>query len=217
MNPITSYSDFMTYMWHNYSHSTLVPILLIKPSSILVLNETHHLQRALDCMFDHFDYLTGDRLIYFLPGYAHRPGSGFMELFYNHRSLRESDSIIEIRRLGKIYYNNEYFTDFIEQLSNSASTFNYYGAAELLLVKYIVTTNREKKGFDYSDIHRYNLSNILTQRGTIEHVLHFLEMVVETMCRKINRKANKKIICNEADMDDILTVIDYIYRGIIND
>lgn len=213
MNPVTSYSEFMDYMRHNYNHDTLVPVLLIEPSTIFLLNEAYHLQYTLNCMFDRFDILTGDKLIYFLPGYAHYPGLSLSTIFQGHRPIHENDSIIEITRLGNIYYNNKYFTDFIEQLEIHAPDFDYFGATELLLIKYIATPDSTNGDFEYSNINRYNLSEILIKNHRIRAVEHFLHMVVETMCKR-DREGTVHTIAN---MERVLAEINQIYKGFVTD
>lgn len=178
MNPITSYQEFIVYMKHSYHVDKLIPVVLVKPSTISLLSRRF----PLDCIFDYYDHLTGEDVIFFMPGYAHHPGLAFRQVFHNNRPVHENDIIIRIERLGNICYSNQDFVAFIDDLRREIPDFKYYGSTELLLLKYVA----EVGDFDFSDIHRYDLTQIfLKSNGEWHPVENFLEMTVNFM-----RKAN---------------------------
>lgn len=78
MNPARTYEEFLEIM-HYFSHndtSQLIPVVIIKPSTISHLNQTGDLSR----LFDYFDYRSDD-IQFFLPGYCHSPILGLSILF----------------------------------------------------------------------------------------------------------------------------------------
>lgn len=83
---------------------------------------------------------------------------------------------LQIQRLGVIYYNNHAFIEFIEYIERSAPSFRYYGDTELVFIKYLDSI----QGFDFTDVHRYNLSNlfILDQPQNQRALRRFLEVTI---------------------------------------
>lgn len=138
-----------------------VPVVLIKPESIYWFNKDY----IIDRLFDYFDYRT-DKIQFFLPGYTNSPEydlsvekGGDIPLFTKKHGFIE----LRMKRLGDIYYNNESFVEFVKKLEDESKTFRYFGDTELLFIKY----DTENQCFDFSDIHRYNLSALLY--NNVEH------------------------------------------------
>lgn len=179
MNPITSYQEFIGYMRNSYYVDKLIPVVLVKPSTISLLSRRF----PLDCIFDYFDYRSGEDIIFFMPGYAHHPGLEFSQVFHNNRPIHENDIIIKIERLGNICYSNKDFVAFIDDLRRKNPEFEYYGSTELLFLNYIA----EVGDFDFSDIHRYDLTQIFLNNNQEWYpVERFLEMTVDFMRRANN-------------------------------
>lgn len=72
MNPIVSYKDFLDYnKWMKTTLNSYVPVVLMRPVSVLMMNENHYL----DYIFDYYDHRTGE-IQFFFPGYMQNPSKG---------------------------------------------------------------------------------------------------------------------------------------------
>lgn len=183
MNPVCSYHDFLEFMQYSSDgQDKLIPILLIKPSSILYLNR----KRFLGNVFSYFDKRSGQHIQFFLPGYAHYPDIAFAEIFPMMQPYKCDAVAFSIERLGRIYYSERAFVDFIEKLEEHAPHFIYRGDTELLFIKYLANPQCDIGQFDFSEIHRYNISRLFCSQhirsikdfDRLNHVAHFLEDVI---------------------------------------
>lgn len=190
MNPVSSYHDFMKFLQYSGdNHDKLIPIVLIKPSVMLYLNREHLLERT----FSHFDIRSGENIQFFLPGYFHYPSTAFHPILVDVRPYSEEAIALTTRRLGKIYYNESNFIEFIEKLENGSSEFIYRGDTELIFLKYTMGEQHNFGSFDFSKINRYNLTKLfysqryqgLDEYERLRYVERFLEDVL-----LIIRKAN---------------------------
>lgn len=178
MNPVISYTDFMEFMrWSSNNQTQLLPVLLMKPSTMLYLNREHHL----DQVFDYFDRRSKE-VQFFLPGYSHYPSTVFADLLPRVRPYNENAIALNLHRLKKIYYSDNDFIEFIELLESNALNFHYYGNTELLFIKYIPGSDSELGTFDFSTMHRFNLSNMYySYQKELFPVERFLEEVLHTI------------------------------------
>lgn len=183
MNPVSSYHDFMEFLQYSRDNNDkLIPIVLIKPSAMLYLNREHFLEH----IFDYFDNRSGKSIQFFLPGYAHYPGTAFPHILADVRPYNEDAIALTIRRLGKIYYSEKDFIGFIEKLESGSSKFFYRGDTELVFLKYIAGEGHNLGSFDFSKLYRYNLSKIfysqkyhgLDEYSRLHHIENFLEDVI---------------------------------------
>lgn len=187
MNPVISYRDFMQYMaWSSNNHSQLLPVVLIKPSTLLYLNREYQL----DHLFDYFDRRSGDDVQFFLPGYSHYPSTSFLQytsLLPEVKPYNQNAVALNLTRLKKIYYSENDFISFVEILEQNAPAFRYYGNTELLFIKYIPGIDRALGRFDFSNIHKYNLSQIY-----YDHQEHFypVERILEEVLHAIRSRQN---------------------------
>lgn len=188
MNPVCSYHDFLEFLrYSSDNRDKLIPVLLIKPSTILHLNR----EGMLDHHFDYFDRRSGENVQFFLPGYAHYPSLDFAEIFPNVRPYAKDAVALTTRRLGKIYYSEKAFVEFIEKIEDSSPDFIYRGDTELLFIKYLANTDYKIGSFDFCNIHSYNLSRLFYSQNIDEipyniqlsRVSHFLEDVIFEMRR----------------------------------
>lgn len=100
MDPVSSYNDFLKILIHyQENNDRLIPIILIKPSTMLYLNR----ELLLEHIFDYFNIRTGGNVQFFLPGYAHYPDAAFGHFFAKVRPYNEDAIALRTRRLGKIY------------------------------------------------------------------------------------------------------------------
>lgn len=177
MNPVVSYKDFMEFMrWSNQDQ--LLPVILMKPSTLLYLNREHRL----DHIFDYFDRRSGKDVQFFLPGYAHYPSTAFPELLFNLHTYNEKAVALNLNRLKNIYYSDDDFIEFIELLENSSPCFRYYGNTELLFIKYIAGTDGALGKFDFTAIHRFNLSHMFyAHQESFYQIERFLEEVLHAI------------------------------------
>ena len=202
MNPVVSYNDFLDFLKSpKYNQDRLIPVLLIKPSTI---NYYYNQRIPLDRIFDYFDARTGDHIQFFLPGYAHYPDNISLDTLSQLYTYNENCVALNIRRLGKIYYSNKDFVKFIEELEKHALNFRYQGDTELLFIKYIANTQNEPGHFDFSQVYRFNLSNIFycrcnaqNEHARFQNVERFLELVIHTICI-VGNKEDKLIRSIEA-------------------
>lgn len=179
MNPVVSYYDFLRFM-RSFANGRdrLVPVLLIKPATVRLMNEN----RKLDYMLDYFDLRSRSDIQFFLPGYSHIPGQVLLDIEpHNRRTVA-----LNLERLHNVYYSNDDFIKFIELLEKRALGFRYYGETELIFIKYLVGIDGERGEFDFNTIHRYNLSQLYyrNERG-MDDVHRFLETVIHII-RSIN-------------------------------
>lgn len=194
MNPVLTYSDFLNYLrrYSNDEKRRYIPVLLIKPDTILYLNGEHRL----DYIFNYFDRRTGSRVDFFLPGYSHYPNLSFPESM-SYRPFDENVVALSLRRIGDIFYSDNAFVDFIELVEESCYQFRYYGDTELVFFLYDPGADESRGSFDFSLFHRYNLSKLfLSDNERLYSVRHFLEEVIheiietpndERLINKINR------------------------------
>lgn len=191
MNPVSSYDDIIEFLQYCSEKSDkLIPVFLIKPSTMLYLNREHFLEH----IFDYFDRRSGDRIQFFLPGYAHYPDLAFGNILSNVRQNNKDAIALTTRRLGEVYYSEKDFIGFIETLEKETSEFIYRGDAELLLLKYITGEKYNLGRFDFSKIYRYNLSKkFYAQRDynsdlymQLRRIQRFLEDVIFIMHRANN-------------------------------
>ena len=186
MNPVITFHDFLEYMEWSTNTDKLVPILLIKPSTILLLNQDHRINH----MFDYYDRRSGE-VQFFLPGYAHYPSLSFMDVFPNHRPFNSDAIALHLTRLRTIYYSDNDFIDFIETIEHFAPSFRYYGNTELLFLKYISKKGSNHGRFDFSDLHRYNISDIYhSNPRSLEHIL-------EAILHAIKNSKNDSMLIEE--------------------
>lgn len=193
MNPVSSYYDFMEFL-QNFrdNHDKLIPIVLIKPSVMLYLNQNYLLRD----IFRYFDRRTGDNIQFFLPGYYHYPSTAFQTILAEVRPYSEEAVAFTTRRLGTIYYNENNFIEFVEQLENGSSEFIYRGDTELIFLKYTRGEQYNLGSFDFSKINRYNLSNLfysqkhqdLDEYARLRCIEHFLEDVIFTIRKAGNNE-----------------------------
>lgn len=183
MNPVCSYHDFLEFLkYSSDNNDKLVPVFLIKPSTMLYLNCEYFLDRH----FDYFDSRSGQNVQFFLPGYAHYPDIAFDQIFPNVRPYTKDAVALTTRRLGKIYYSESAFVDFVERIEHGSQNFIYRGDAELFFIKYLANNQHEIGSFDFTNIHRYNLSELflaqsmhdVTGNERLIHITHFLEDVI---------------------------------------
>ena len=178
MNPVVSYDDFLEFMkYYNNPNikDRLIPVVLIKPISVIHINERGVLNR----IFDYFDSRTEKNIQFFLPGYAHFPTSAFAEVLPSYTPFNEDNIALRLNRLGTVYYNEKDFINFIKVLEEKDSSFKYYGDAELLFIKY--ESNCDYGDFDFSNIYRFSLSQLYFSnegyRG-LRRIEYFIEKVL---------------------------------------
>lgn len=188
MNPVISYRDFMQYMARSSNnHSQLLPVVLIKPSTLLYLNREYRL----DHLFDYFDRRTGNEVQFFLPGYSHYPSTSFLQsssILPEIKPYNQNAVALNLTRLKKVYYSDNDFLNFVEILEQNAQNFRYYGNTELLFIKYIPGRDSALGRFDFSNIHRYNLSQIYYDHQ--EHFYH-VERILEEVLHVIRFEHNE--------------------------
>lgn len=191
MNPVSSYNDFIKFLrYSNNNHNKLIPVFLIKPSTILYFNREH----SIDQIFDYFDRRSGDNVQFFLPGYAHYPDIAFHHIWAEVPPYNDNYVALNTGRLGKIYYSNNDFIEFIETLEKESPNFMYRGNPELLFIKYIPDTPYACGRFSFSNIYRYDLSKLfylnrtleLSEYERLEQVARFLESVIIAIRRSGN-------------------------------
>lgn len=204
MNPVSSYNDFLEFLIHHQENNDrLIPIILIKPGTLLYLNR----ELLLEHTFDYFDLRTGRNVQFFIPGYAHYPDAAFGHFFAEVRPYNEDAIAVRTRRLGTIYYSDKDFVEFIEKLENEYLDFKYRGDTELLFLKYSSSKTHKLGKLDFSSIYRYNLTKMfysneyrtLEQRHRMHEIEHFLEDVILAI-----RTAN--------DDKQLINTIDCIYE-----
>lgn len=189
MNPIVSYKDFLEHMrWANDKDEILVPVILIKPSTILLLNREHHLNH----LFEYYDRRTSE-VQFFLPGYSHYPNYPHEALFSNCRPYNSNTIALQLRRLKTIYYSENDFIEFVETIERNAPDFRYYGNTELLFMKYVAGIDDPLGHFDFSQIFRYNISTIYHNQPDrlefiFEAIIHCIRSANndDQMIKKIN-------------------------------
>lgn len=138
MNPVISYNDFLKFMqWSPNQNNRLIPVLLIKPSTVLYLNREH----MLDHLFDYYDRRSANDIQFFLPGYVHYPTTSFAEILPNWSPHNENTVAFKLSRLNNIYYSNDKFIDFVEVLERNIQDFKYYGDTVLFFIEYQADTN----------------------------------------------------------------------------
>lgn len=183
MNPVCSYHDFLEFLQYSPDNNDkLIPVFLVKPSAMLYLNRDGFLDR----FFDYFDRRCGESVHFFLPGYAHYPNLAFAEIFPMAQPYQSDAVALSTRRLGKIYYSDSSFVDFIEKLEESSPDFIYRGDSELLFIKYLAGHQHNNGKLDFSMIHRYNISKLfynhclngISDYHRLDHISHFLEDVI---------------------------------------
>lgn len=186
MNPVCSYHDFLEFLQYSSDNNDqMVPVFLVKPSTMLYLNRDGFLER----FFDYFDRRSGKSVHFFLPGYAHYPDLAFAEIFPMAQPYQSDAVALSTRRLGKIYYSDSSFVDFIEKLEESSPDFIYRGDSELLFIKYLAGHQHNNGKLDFSMIHRYNISKLfynhclngISDYHRLDHISHFLEDVIFEM------------------------------------
>ncbi|MBR2714680.1 MAG: hypothetical protein IKB73_00535, partial [Ruminococcus sp.] len=156
MNPVCSYNSFLEFLQYSHGNNDkLIPIFLIKPATMIYLNERLHL----DNHFNYFDRRAGRNVDFFLPGYAHYPSITFNQIFPNFNYSKDAIAL-DTERLGRIYYNNADFIEFIEILERNSFNFIYRGDTELLFIKYLSNNQHAKGTFDFTTIYRFNLSDL---------------------------------------------------------
>lgn len=197
MNPVSSYHDFIEFLQYSRDNSDkLIPIVLIKPSAMLYLNREHFLEH----IFDYFDNRSGKSIPFFLPGYAHYPDTAFTYILVDEPPYNEDAIALKTRKLGKIYYSEKDFIGFIEKLEDGYTEFFYRGDTELIFLKYIAGERYNLGGFDFSKLHRYNLSQIfysqkyhgLDEYSRLHHIENFLEDVI-LIIREAGKNEDKLI------------------------
>ncbi len=182
MNPVISYNDFLNFMRCSLNNQNkLIPVILIKPSTVLYLNSEYHL----DHIFDYFDRRTGKDIQFFLPGYSHYPSTSFSEILPNVRPYNKKAIALRVNRLNEIYYSDNDFVSFIELLEENVPSFRYYGHTELLFIKYISSTEDNLGRLDFNKFYRFNLSQIYYSNNhgyrdieiILEEVLHLIREI----------------------------------------
>lgn len=179
MNPVVSYNDFKEFLRRS-NQNQLLPVILMKPSTLLYLNREYRLGHA----FDYFDRRSGKDVQFFLPGYSHYPSTAFPELLSGFRAYNENAVALKLNRIKNVYYSDDDFIDFIELLENNSPGFRYYGSTELLFIKYIAGTDGALGEFDFTAIHRFNLSHMFYAHPDHERfyqIERFLEEVLHAM------------------------------------
>ena len=178
MNVIKSYKEFLEFLRHsNINKECIIPIVLIKPSTVLLLNRDHRL----DHLFDYYDERTG-RLKFFLPGYNHNPQKPWLSIYLLMDSIcqhKNRDNAIRIHRLGDIQYDNHAFTSFVDVLEHKIPDYHYYGDTELLFIKFIPSDNTITGDFDFQSYHVYNISALFHLHG-----YHSVERFIQIILKK---------------------------------
>ena len=176
MNPVVSYQDFIEFMrWSSNNQDQLLPVILMKPSTMLRLNQQHQLEH----IFDYFDRRSGKGVQFFLPGYSHYPDTAFADLLPDYCPYDKNAVALNLNRLKKIYYSDDDFINFIELFENNSPGFRYYGNTELLFVKYVAGTNGELGKFDFAVFYRFNLSHMYySNKESLYPIERFLEEVL---------------------------------------
>lgn len=183
MNPVCSYNDFLRFLRHSHTiQDRLIPVLLIKPIDMLYMNQESLFERA----FDYLDCRSGKHLHFFIPGYAHYPDLSFTTLLSSYPPCKEDAVAITAHRLGKIYYSNNAFVDFVERIERESPYFHYYGDMELMLIRYKLNAPDHSGALDFTELHRFNLSTLyfahrshdLTARERLLYIERFIENVI---------------------------------------
>lgn len=195
MNPVVSYKDIIDFMhWSQNNKDCFLPVILIKPETVLRLNS----ERRLDRIFNYFDRRSREDVQFFLPGYAHYPCSIYSQLLSTTPPYNKDTVALNLERLQSIHYSNNDFIEFIELIEKKAVGFRYYGDAELLFMKYVASKDGVLGHFDFNSFYRYNLSRLYYSRQeNFWYVEHFLEEVLH-----IIRCSN-----NDNEMFDIINSI----------
>ena len=150
MNAVVSYEEFLEIVSQKKKPiREYIPVVLIKPENIIMLNK----DGLLNIVFSYFDARTNE-IQFFLVGYLNSKNTGF---FVEKRKAKYNHYIaLEMERLGHIYYSNNAFAHFLDDLKNASDDFTYVGDTELIFIKY----ENGRQCFDFTDIHRYNLSEL---------------------------------------------------------
>lgn len=179
MKPVISYNDFLVFMqWTTNQKNRLIPVLLIKPSTVLYLNR----ELMLDHLFDYYDRRTANDIQFFLPGYAHYPTTSFAEILPNRSPHNENTVALRLSRLNNIYYSNDRFIDFVEILERNIQSFNYYGDTVLFFIEYLAGANGEVGRFNFKKHYQFNLSELYySNNQNIKRIDLFLESVIHAI------------------------------------
>lgn len=188
MNPVLSYSDFQEYMRYADVRGQIIPIILIKPSVILDNIRTHRL----DLDFEYFHNRTGDRVTFFLPGYAHYPRLECGELLSKYRPWDKNAIAFTINDRD-IYYSNKAFVDFVGILEQRSNAFHYYGNTELLLVRFNCGEEYRIGDIDFRAIHRFDLTQLFLAGGSEDRGYHIVNTFLENVYHELIRFSDEDI------------------------
>lgn len=195
MNLISSFEDFLNYLQYSGNdNERLIPILLIRPSTIIHTNNVH----SLDPVLDYYDVRTG-AVQFYLPGYKQFPGMTLRHLLTSFRYRRIPPKAFNIQRLGNVGYSSQDFTDFVEVLEREIPGYHYYGDTELIFARYIPGNSNCPGQLDYSNYRCYNLSTIFLNNG-YRGLGHFLEQTLKEYKQRPND-------------NDMLVATDRFYRA----
>lgn len=184
MNPVISYNDFLKFMqWSPNQNNRLIPVLLIKPSTVLYLNREH----MLDHLFDYYDRRSANDIQFFLPGYVHYPTTSFAEILPNWSPHNENTVAFKLSRLNNIYYSNDKFIDFVEVLERNIQDFKYYGDTVLFFIEYQADTNGKIGRLNFKKNYQFNLSELYYSNN---HPIRRIDLFLESVIHSIRESRN---------------------------
>lgn len=173
MRPVSSFESFLENLRDSENNTKqLVPIVLIRPCTIIHTRNT----QSLDAVFDYFDVRTG-KIQFYMPGYMQSQEISLRRLLSTLRRNRMRTNAFNIQRLGNIGYSNQDFTAFVESLEREIPGYHYYGDTELLLIQYVPGKDDALGHLNYSIYRHYNLS-ILFMDGGYRGLSVFLEQTL---------------------------------------
>lgn len=194
MRLVSSFEDFLNNLQDSGNDiERFIPIVLIRPSTIIHTRDVH----SLDPVLDYYDVRTGV-VQFYLPGYVQIPGMTLRNLFQSVRCSRYRPRAFNIQRLGNVGYSNQSFSDFVEVLEREIPGYHYNGDTELIFARYIPGNGNCPGQLDYSNYRCYNLSTIFFNNGYRE-LGHFLEQTLKEYKQRPND-------------NDMLAAIDRFYR-----
>ena len=153
MFAVSTYQGILEYLNRKDNRPHWVPILLIRPDTILrLLRERASLANT----FSYYDYRTGPRH-FFLPGYISQYNS--IEALHNNQQESCFLPAFSMTRLNQISYSDRAFVGFINDLEARMPSFRYIGDAELLFLFYDPDGNHGFGDFDF-DMHKYSYDDL---------------------------------------------------------
>lgn len=173
MEAVRNYEDLCFSLHALGCKQSIIPIILIKPSTILLFEDSLSLRH----IFNYFDRRSGKGLFFYLPGYIHYPQSTIEPLFVPSNAT----VALSLERIGNVYYSNDSFIGFLERLESLIPNYHYYGDTELILAEY----EQESEQLCFENYKRINLSDIFLKYNNTYRGYHEVENLLERILHDI--------------------------------